>query len=473
MLNRNSIITLSNVCNHEPFRYILTSIQAEGITLQDKTKVLNEVVMGVELLLEAKENDSTRHHWMSTFTGFSSAATIAAFGALNPVIGLLACTVSVVSAVTTISCTILENQRTSGIANKLNRYRLALKSEQLSDWATVWELSGTEVFCDALYEASSGIVSYGNLQRQDNRNPLAAALDYVAGIYGTTRDVVIQQAKQIKSGNQATKIIDVPKVADSHIKDSHKAVADDKYQWVDNVLNMPFRVLTGDPGSGKSTLERWMISMLKNQGWHIICINTETNPDVWKGVEVLTTANEINEFFGDFMSSIEARQKECRRLGIDEDEFLEEVAEKRTGRDGKVAIFFMEANTFEIVGVDAELWASVLKQCLTNIRKWGFTACLTAQSDNQSSISTKLTGFSKRYDEQPRVECFVKVDEKTGQAVSSGRGLLKLKGKADSGKPIQLFNFPKTKVFQTEAEKSSGTSIVNFTGNKHSDVEQL
>ncbi|OKH56259.1 hypothetical protein NIES2101_00295 [Calothrix sp. HK-06] len=493
MINRHSITTIIDSASREPFRALLSSISAEETTLQEKIKVLNEVIIGVELLTEAHENTSTRNHWMSTFASFSTAGTIAAFSAMNPVVGLLACTVSVASAVMTIGCTILENQRTSGIAEKLKKYRLVLKSQTVSDWAAVWEVCGTEIFCDALYEASSGVISYGQLQRQDNRNPLAAALDYIAGVYGVTRDVVIQQVKQIKSGNAATKIFDAPtKLLDAQaptkiidvpnvvkhtlVTDSHKAVNDDKYQWVDNVLNMPFRVLTGDPGSGKSTLERWMISMLKEQGYHVVCINTETNPDIWKGVEVLTTPEEINEFFSDFLASIEGRQKECRRLSLDEDDFLE-VADKRSGRDGKVAIFFMEANTFEICGVDPELWAAVLKQCLTNIRKWGYTACLTAQSDNQSSISSKLTGFSKRYDEQPRVECIVKTDEKTGRAVSSGRGLLKSKGKNDAGKPIQLMNFPKTKDFRTEAEKTSGVTFVQKTTtpvqDSISNIEQL
>ena len=228
------------------------------------------------------------------------------------------------------------------------------------------------------------------------------------------------------------------------------------YQWIDQVLKMPFRVLTGDAGSGKSTLERFMISKLKEAGYHIVCLNTETNPDVWKGVEVLTTSDEINDFLSDFVAGIENRQRECRKLGIDEDEFLMKVAAKQTGRDGRVAIFFMEANTFELCGVDADLWASVLQMCLTNIRKWGYTACLTAQSDNQTSISSKMKGFSSRYDEQPRVECIVKTDDVTLEAVSSGRAWLKVKGKGDKNpKSINLANFPKTKDFRTQAEKDA------------------
>jgi hypothetical protein len=121
----------------------------------------------------------------------------------------------------------------------------------------------------------------------------------------------------------------------------------------------------------------------------------------------------------------------------------------------------MEANTFELCGVDADLWASVLQMCLTNIRKWGYTACLTAQSDNQTSISSKMKGFSSRYDEQPRVECIVKTDDVTGEAVSSGLAWLKVKGKGDKNpKSINLANFPKTKDFRTEAEKDAPVDTI-------------
>lgn len=253
-----------------------------------------------------------------------------------------------------------------------------------------------------------------------------------------------------------------------------KTSTTNNYQWVDQVLKMPFRVLTGDAGSGKSTLERFMISKLKDAGYHIVCINTETNPDVWKGVEVLTTPNDINDFLSEFVSGIENRQRECRKLGIDEDEFLSKVAANRTGRDGRVAIFFMEANTFELCGVDPDLWASVLQMCLTNIRKWGYSACLTAQSDTQTSISSKMKGFSSRYDEQPRVECIVKTDEITGEAVSSGRAWLKIKGKSDkNAKTINLANFPKTKDFRTNDEKKDTVPVAQTNSNQRDNLNDV
>ncbi|NEU76703.1 hypothetical protein PI95_030395 [Hassallia byssoidea VB512170] len=316
-----------------------------------------------------------------------------------------------------------------------NRHELMLLSQNLLPLTEkLQEIEPDKRFDAYLWLVDKFVESSAGIAPQDIRSELIAVLP---------EPTALQPPSPKSESNETQSVPTTPETVD-------------KFQWIDQVLKMPFRVLTGDAGSGKSTLERFMISKLKEAGYHIVCLNTETNPDVWKGVEVLTTSDEINEFLSEFVSGIESRQKECRKLGLDEDQFLSEVATNRSGRDGRVAIFFMEANTFELCGVDADLWASVLQMCLTNIRKWGYTACLTAQSDNQTSVSSKMKGFSSRYDEQPRVECIVKTDDITGEAVSSGRAWLKVKGKADKNpKSINLANFPKTKDFRSQAEKNA------------------
>ncbi|NJN07180.1 MAG: hypothetical protein HC815_04060 [Richelia sp. RM1_1_1] len=226
-------------------------------------------------------------------------------------------------------------------------------------------------------------------------------------------------------------------------------------QWIDSVLKLPFRIITGEQGSGKSTLERFMISELKKAGYHIIIINPETNPNVWKGVEVIADPDKITEFFEDFPTDVRNRQIEARDNGIDEDDYFDFIERNnRTGRKGKVAIFFQESNTYEVQGVNAQAIADTFKQCLTNIRKWGYTACLTAHSGNQTSISSKLRGYSGLIEQQPLIECISSHDPNTGLAVSSGKGFLKIKGVKDSNpKSVKLINYPKTKDFRTEQEK--------------------
>lgn len=227
----------------------------------------------------------------------------------------------------------------------------------------------------------------------------------------------------------------------------------DDYKWIYKLLKLPFRVLSGEQGSGKSTLERLMIRLLKDDGWHIVIINPETNPVVWSGVQVLADVDEINEFFEQFPTAIAARQQECRDLGIDEDDYLDYIKDK-SGLEGKVAVFLMEANTYEVHGVNPSPWAGFLKQALTNIRKWGFTVCLTAHSDNQTSISSELAGFSKNIDAAPRVDCIAKAGP-DGEAISSGKALLKMKGIKDK-EPIEvdLYNYPKSKNFDDSSARA-------------------
>ena len=452
----------------------------EPKTIDAKIEVLSQLMQCAEELECNLENKTTFLHWTAIASGFATAAVICGTAALNPIVGFLIAATSASAGVVTISGSVLHNFEAAKIIEKLKRLQIVIRSDALINWACLWGLGGFTLFCKALEEATKGTLTEFEIVRKGRLTALTVAANFVAQSRGVELSVLVKQLSEIKNGTrlqleenivQSAKTVLQPQslsykevpaspfIEASVIEASVDVPATssaNNYQWIDQVLKMPFRVLTGDAGSGKSTLERFMISKLKEAGYHVVCINTETNPDVWKGVEILTTSNEINDFLSDFVASIESRQQECRKLGIDEDEFLAKVAANKTGRDGRVAIFFMEANTFELCGVDADLWADVLQMCLTNIRKWGYTACLTAQSDNQTSVSSKMKGFSSRYDEQPRVECIVKTDDITGEAVSSGRAWLKVKGKADKNpKSINLANFPKTKDFRSQAEKNA------------------
>lgn len=270
------------------------------------------------------------------------------------------------------------------------------------------------------------------------------------------KQIAEEQLAKAKADKERNKILnnsssDNDDENDSDDKSSSKVTKSklklgDDYKWIYKLLKLPFRVLSGEQGSGKSTLERLMIRLLKDDGWHVVIINPETNPNVWSGVQVLADVDEINEFFEQFPAAIAVRQQECRNLGIDEDDYLDYIKNK-SGLEGKVAVFLMEANTYEVHGVNPSPWAGFLKQALTNIRKWGFTVCLTAHSDNQTSISSELAGFSKNIDAAPRVDCIAKAGP-DGEAISSGKALLKMKGIKDK-EPVEvdLYNYPKSKNF--------------------------
>lgn len=229
-----------------------------------------------------------------------------------------------------------------------------------------------------------------------------------------------------------------------------------KHQWVKGVAGLPFKVIAGVPGSGKSTMLRFFIQQTKALGNHVIVINPGTAKSVWKGVEVLTGAEEINEFFANFPEMVQKRIDEANEKVIDPDNYLNFIdSEKRKGREGRVSIFLMESNTYRNRNIDLKSFASAFGYFLTDIRKWGFTACFEAQSDNITSICKELEGYSKLFDQQPRIEPIP--DMSTGVAKSSGYAELKIEG-AKQKEGAQRVQFPhvKTKDFRTEEEKCQG-----------------
>ncbi|PHJ55788.1 hypothetical protein VF14_31840 [Nostoc linckia z18] len=219
---------------------------------------------------------------------------------------------------------------------------------------------------------------------------------------------------------------------------------EENHLWIKSILKEPFKILTGEQGSGKSTFERLLIDLLREQGHHIIILNPETIRQGANDVTVMHKIEEINAFLEKFPQSIERRQQQARNLRIDEDDYLEYLEENEHGLKGRVAIFLMEANTYEAHGVNPELWATFLKQMSTNIRKWGFTAVLTAHSPNQTSISSKLKGFSALLDSAVHIECLATTNGK-GEKIGSGKALIK-KGKQGESKTVDLpFYKPKSK----------------------------
>lgn len=215
-------------------------------------------------------------------------------------------------------------------------------------------------------------------------------------------------------------------------------------KWLPLVLKLPLRIISGVQGSGKSTLERYLISELKKINYQIVIINPETNPEVWSGVEVYADANKITKFLKELPPLIKSRTTDARDKKIDEDDYLTYLEDNNIPR---IAVFFQEVNTYEAQGVEQEALANALKQCLTNIRKWGVIATVTAHSKNQTSISSSLKGFSDLLNSMPSIEC-IEATSDTGEAIGSGKGLLRLKGSKDNNPlAIKLVDYPKTKVF--------------------------
>jgi energy-coupling factor transporter ATP-binding protein EcfA2 len=295
----------------------------------------------------------------------------------------------------------------------------------------------------------AGLISTERLAQQQQMQDNLGMTQYELMIAELRKKIAEEELAKAKADKEKQKVLGDKEQNSVSNSKSNKLELEEQYQWINKLLKLPFRVLSGEQGSGKSTLERLMIRLLKDDGWHIVIINPETNPDIWSGVQVLADADEINTFFEAFPQTIRERQQQARRLGIDEDDYLDYIKDK-SGLEGKVAVFLMESNTYEVHGVDADLWADFLKQSLTNIRKWGYTVCLTAHSDNQTSIASRLQGFSKLIDSSPRVDCVAKAGV-NGEATSSGKAWLKMKGLGDKNPvEVDLYNYPKSKNFGDE-----------------------
>jgi energy-coupling factor transporter ATP-binding protein EcfA2 len=239
------------------------------------------------------------------------------------------------------------------------------------------------------------------------------------------------EANNIESGKFDK--VTLPK--DEHPPESLSGLPE-QYQWMKQILKQPFSVISGEQGSGKSTLERLLIKLLKEMGFYVVIINPETTRGSSDEVLVLNQAETINEFVSKFPQMIRDRQRDARQNEIDEDDYLDSLADKK-GLNGRVAVFLMESNTYEVHGVDAKLYAAFLKQSLTNIRKWGFEVFLTAHSANQTSISSELKGYSGLINSMARVDCVAKQDTKTLETVATGKAILRLKGVNDQN-PVEV-----------------------------------
>lgn len=224
-------------------------------------------------------------------------------------------------------------------------------------------------------------------------------------------------------------------------------VVNNEVSWIKRIVKQPFRMITGGQGSGKSTQERYWINLLKTDSWHIICLNPNTTPDSWKGVQMIDKPQEIDNFLKEFPNWVESRREEARREKVDEDRYLDFISQRR-GKKGKVAIFFQEANNFELRGVDPSIWKEALTVCLTDIRKWGFTVCLSCQADSVKTIASKLMGYAKRLEASPTIEC-MGLDEESNKYV----GLLKLPGR--KVEKVLLPHYPDSKDFTTR--EANGT----------------
>ncbi|MHC5822146.1 MAG: hypothetical protein ACYT04_41450 [Nostoc sp.] len=178
--------------------------EQDSDTVQSKIKIIQQFTRELEELECNSENQSNFLHWASIASGFSGCLALTGATLLNPILGLLVASSAASSAAVVISGSYLRNQKVSEVVQKVKRYRLAINSSTPKNWATLWQVAGTELFLESLWDASKGNINHkGQLVRNDGRNALAVASDYSAERMGISRNELVAQAIAIISGNQA------------------------------------------------------------------------------------------------------------------------------------------------------------------------------------------------------------------------------------------------------------------------------
>lgn len=241
-------------------------------TLQSKIKIIQQFTRELEELECNCENQSNFLHWASIASGFSGCLALTGATLLNPILGLIVASSAVSSAGVVISGSYLRNQKVSEVMQKLKRYRLALNSTTPKNWAILWQVAGSDLLLESLWDASKGSINHkGQLLRNDGKDALTAATDYSAERMGISRNELLEQGRMLLSPDQ-TKIHTQPTLlpASKQASSAIPAVLNDTlssapnhHQTALNILDA--LVLTADnktlggcviiasPGAGKTT----------------------------------------------------------------------------------------------------------------------------------------------------------------------------------------------------------------------------
>ena len=187
-----------------PFDHIFHGFISDfdNTTLQGKIKTIQHLIRSLSELENNTENQNVLLYWASIGSAFGCMACLSGLAFISPIVGVAVAASASSSAALVVGGAIARNTKVKAIAETLQKYKLALQSSPANDWASLWHfVNDEEVFADALTDAQSEAkIARFKLQRDDQKNPLAAAIDYVCVRYGLQRDHVIEQLRSIKNG---------------------------------------------------------------------------------------------------------------------------------------------------------------------------------------------------------------------------------------------------------------------------------
>lgn len=204
-MHKSNSIVLSTITQSPLQSLVHRVIDGQDInSIPAKVRALQGIVRAIEELESSAENQANFFTWGGIASGFCSMLVLSAFTTINPVLALVTSVSSGLGTLGAIGTAILQTQQRNQVIEKLKRYRLALTSDQLLNWAILWEIVGDDLFMDALYQAATGNLDTSGmlpkLVKPNGKNPMAAALDLVADYHGMARQELITMLQKAKSG---------------------------------------------------------------------------------------------------------------------------------------------------------------------------------------------------------------------------------------------------------------------------------
>jgi hypothetical protein len=172
-------------------------------SLAGKIGVLRNIVKDIEQVEQRLDKDESLATWSRVGSLFLTCGAIAGMTALNPIVGIPLVVTSAAGSVGTLISSFVLNKQNKELAETLQRFRIALQSDDLLKWACIWGLTGADLFVDVMYEASRGeIVDNRELIKVNKDSPLTAAIELVAQSQGVSAENILSRLQEIKAGTR-------------------------------------------------------------------------------------------------------------------------------------------------------------------------------------------------------------------------------------------------------------------------------
>lgn len=200
----DSALTYSGVKNPFNVLFYATSEEHDTSTIDAKIKFITAIIRSIEVIENKVENEGNLNNWLRIASGISGTAIVISAASINPLAAIATTFFGVASALVTIGSTIYKGNKEAPVISNLLRYKCCLKSDDVATWATIWHLTGTVQFLDALYEGATGQIFENKLIRPKQEPSLNAVINYVASCGGVTPQDLIAELKKIKNGRKPT-----------------------------------------------------------------------------------------------------------------------------------------------------------------------------------------------------------------------------------------------------------------------------